>query len=128
MLSGEAGQRDPGIDTEFLEHMAKVAACSVGGNVEPLGDFAVGEAISDQPGYGELGVGQGCPPLRRPVSGRQAALDPELAEAAADPAHVPACPAGSIYHQGAVESGDGRVGAAAPELGNGEIFEGRSQC
>jgi hypothetical protein len=96
VFGDEAGQCDAGVDAELLENVAKVAAGGVGGDSEALGDFAVGEAVSDQPGYGEFGVGQGCPALRGPLAGGQAALDPELAEAAADPAHVPACPAGGI--------------------------------
>ena len=80
MFGGEPGQRDPGVDAELLEHMAKVAAGRVGGDEEPLGDLTVGEAISDQPGHGELGVGQGRPPPRSPLPGGQAALDTELAE------------------------------------------------
>src|SRR5580692_3078258 len=127
VFGGEAGQCDPGVDAELLENVAEVAAGGVVGDAEALGDFAVGEATGDQPGDGELGVGQGRPALRGPLSGGQAALDPELAEAAADPAHVPACPAVGIDDQGAVEGGDGRVGAAGPDLGDGEVFEGRSQ-
>src|SRR5580658_10113323 len=102
VFGGEAGQRDPGVDAELLENVAEVAAGGVVGDAEALGDFAVGEATGDQPGYGELGVGQGRPALRGPLARGQAALDPELA-AAADPAHVPACPAGGIDDQGAVE-------------------------
>src|ERR1700733_3407432 len=135
VFGGEAGQCDPGVDAELLENVAGGAAGGVGGgaeaaggvvgDAEALGDFAVGEATGDQPGDGELGVGQGRPALRGPLSGGQAALDPELAEAAADPAHVPARPAGGIDDQGAVECGDRRAGAAGPDLGNGEVFEGR---
>ena len=54
-------------------------------------------------------------------------MDAEAAQAPADPGQVPARPAGGVDGQGAVEGGDGLVGAAGPGLGDGEIFQGRGQ-
>ena len=50
MLSGEASQDDAGVDAQLLEGMAKVAADSMGRNIKPFGDFAVGQAVGDHPG------------------------------------------------------------------------------
>ena len=127
MLGGDPGQGDAGVDAELFERVAEVPADGMGGNVEPFGDFAVGEAVGDQPDHGELGLGQGRPAHGGPALSGQAALDPELPEAPADPGQVPAGPAGGVDDQGAVEGGDSLVAAASPDLGHGQIFEGGGQ-
>ena len=45
----DPGQGDAGADAEFLEGVAEVPVDGVGGNVEPFGGFAVGEAVGDEP-------------------------------------------------------------------------------
>ena len=127
MLGRDPGQGDAGVDAELVERVAEVPADSMRRNVEPFGDFAVGEAVGDQPDYGELGVGQGRPALDGPALSGQATLDPELPEAPADPGHVPSCPAGSMDDQGAIEDGDSLAGAASPDLSHGQIFQGGGQ-
>ena len=107
--------------------MAQVAADGIGGNVEPFGDFAVGQAVGDQLDHSELGLGQGRPPQGGPAFCGQAALDAELPQAPPDPGQVPAGPAPGVDGQGAVEGGDGLLAAAIPDLGHGQILQGGSQ-
>ena len=127
MLGGDAGQGDAGVDAKFVEGMAEMPADGVGGDVEPFGGFAVGEAVGDQPDHGELRFGQGCPALGGAAFGGQAALDSELPEAPSDPGQVPAGSAGGVDGQGAVQGGDGLVTAVGPDLGRGQVFEGGCQ-
>jgi hypothetical protein len=111
----------------LLEGVAKVAVDSMGRNIEPFGDFAVGQAVGDQSDDGELGFGQRRPPRRGPALGRQAPLDPEPLEAPADPGQVPPGPAGGVDDQGTVEGGDRLVAAGRPDLRHGQVLQGGGQ-
>ena len=46
MLQGQAGEGDPGTDAELLERVAQVPADGVRGDVEPLGDLFISEALA----------------------------------------------------------------------------------
>src|ERR1700678_3262634 len=106
MLGSDAGQHDAGVDLELFERVAQVAVDGVGGNVKPLGCFAVGKSVGDQADHGQLGVGQSGPALSGPGLSGQAAPDPELPQPPADPGEVPACPAAGVDDEGAVECRD----------------------
>jgi beta-glucosidase len=124
VFGGDPGQGDAGADAQLVEGVAEVPVDGVGGNVEPFGDLAVGQALGDQPDHGQLGFGQGRPPQGGPALSGQAAADPELPEAPPDPGEIPAGPAGGVAGQGPVEGGDGLITVDGPDLGHGEIFLG----
>jgi hypothetical protein len=46
VLGSDPGERDAGVDSELLEGVAEVSADGVRGDVEPLGDLFISEALA----------------------------------------------------------------------------------
>src|SRR5580700_4296162 len=128
VLRGDSGESDSGIDSKLLEGVAEVSADGVRGDVQALGDLSVGEAVGDQPDDGELGVGHRRPTVEWAALGGQATSHAEAPEASADSRQIPACPTGGVDGEGAVEGGDGLMGASVSGRGDTEILEGGGQC
>ena len=112
-----------GIDSEFLEDVAKMSMDSMRGDVELVSDLPVGAPVRGKIGDHGLGLGQRLPPGLRPIDLDGTPSHPETAKPAPDACGTPTRADAHGNRQRLVERGDRRRVVAVLRQHPAEVFK-----